>query len=228
MEVFMDKVNEVSSSYMAMIGLCRTKNNHTSQDKESFRLHSKRLREWRQPGAEQERLEAEMVSTLKALRFPRGSRPSNTAQEQAVAAIHAILEQAQAIGRKHATDEEERAVAWGGAFRDLLQSAKDIVSTFIDRIVSWWQGQDEDVSTDDLEAEVESLAETVAGYEVHAAIEEEIWQTLYFAGVSEVRSIAQPGACQACQEKADAGATPIDEFEPPPYHGRCRCSTSPA
>lgn len=170
-----------------------------------------------------------MVSHLSALRFPGGKPPSKEAQERVVDAIHAILEQAQAIGRTHATGKAARSIAWGGAFRDLLQSARDIVSTFVDRIVSWWQGQDsEEVDEGDLEQEVESLAEQVASFEVHAAIEEEVWQTLYFAGVGMVRSIAQSGACQPCQEKADAGPTPIDEFDPPPYHGHCKCSTGVA
>lgn len=170
-----------------------------------------------------------MVSWLSAMHFIDGKPPSKETQERVTEAIHAILEQAQAIGREHATGETARAIAWGGAFRNLLQSARDIVSTFIDRIVSWWNGQDpEEVSADDLEQEVASLAETVAGFEVQAAIEQEIWQTLYFAGVDMVRSAAQPGACEPCQEKADAGPTPINDFEPPPYHSRCRCSTGVA
>ena len=170
-----------------------------------------------------------MVKALTSLRFPHGTRPPKTAQEHVVQAVHAILEQAKAIGHAHAADEEERALAWGGVFRDLLQSARALVSTFIDRIVSWWQGQDtEEVSADDLEQEVESLAETVAGFEVQAAVEQEIWQTLSFAGVEMVRLVAQEGACESCQEKADAGPTPINDFEPPPYHSRCRCSTIPA
>lgn len=170
-----------------------------------------------------------MVNWLSAMHFMDGKPPSKETQERVTEAIHAILEQAQAIGREHANSEEHRSLAWGGAFRDLLQSARDIVSTFIDRIVSWWQGQDpEEVDEADLEQEVASLAETVAGFEVQAAVEQEIWQTLYLAGVEMVRSIAQDGACEPCQARADAGPTPINDFEPPPYHSRCRCSTAPA
>lgn len=172
-----------------------------------------------------------MVAALREL-FAKSRHPSHDDKEAAAQTLADIIEQAKALGKAHASDEaQERAIAWGGKFQDILSSAWNIVTNFVNRIAEWFadqQASGEDVTEDEIEEKVESLAETVAGVEVAAAIEEEIWQELYLAGVSMVKSIAQPGACQFCQDKASEGAKPIDQFEPPPYHSRCKCSTAPA
>lgn len=167
-----------------------------------------------------------MVTALREL-FAKSKQPSHEDKEAAVQTLVSILEQAQAIGRAHASEEETRALAWGGKFQDILSSAWNIVNTFVQRIADWFSSQDE-VSEEEVEAEIDGLAERVGSFEVAAAIEQEVWETLYFAGVLMVRSIAQPGACQLCLDKAGRGAVPIDDFDPPPYHGSCRCSTAPA
>jgi hypothetical protein len=167
-----------------------------------------------------------MVATLREL-FAKARRPSQDDKERAVHVLASIIEQAKAIGHAHASQEEERATAWGGKFQHALSSAWNIVNNFVQRIADWFAGQDE-VTEEDVEAEVDSLAERVASYEVATAIEEQVLETLYFAGVTMVQSIAQPGACQPCQDKADDGPKPINDFDPPPYHGGCRCSAAPA
>lgn len=171
-----------------------------------------------------------MVSVLNSLTFSKSAQPSHEDQESAAERIASIIDAAQRIGHEHAAGgAHERAIAWGGRFQDAMSSAWAIVTNFIQRIKDWVSGQDADALTeDDIEEEVDSLAGRVASVEVHAAIEEEVWQTLYLAGVSMVRSIAQPGACQLCLDKAAQGAMPINDFTPPPYHGSCRCNTASA
>lgn len=148
--------------------------------------------------------------------------------EAAVQKLASILEQAQAIGREHASNgKQERALAWGGKFVNLLQSAWDIVNTFVQRIVDWINDQDvEDITQDDIDTEVATLADHVGSFEVAAAIEQEIVDILQAQGVSMMVSVAQPDACAGCLAKADADPVPIDQFVPPPYHGRCRCSSA--
>jgi hypothetical protein len=157
-------------------------------------------------------------------------QPTQEDKESAAHTLAGILEQAQAIGHAHATDEVARSIAWGGKFTNVLNSAWDIVTTFVSRIADWFtqqQAAGEDVSDSDLAEKIDSLAEQVGGFEVAAAIEESVLQELTFAGVQMVKSAAQPGACEDCQDKADADPVPINDFEPPPYHGKCRCSTAP-
>ena len=172
-----------------------------------------------------------MVAALREL-FAKSQHPSHEDKEAVAQILADIIQQAQAIGYAHATDEtHERAIAWGGKFQNALSSAWNIVTNFAGRIAQWFSGQEaagEDVTPEDIEDKIESLAETVAGFEVAAAIEEEVLRELTFAGVAMVKSIAQPGCCENCRARADAGAQPIDQFEPPPYHGRCRCNTAPA
>ena len=167
-----------------------------------------------------------MVSALREL-FAKSKHPSQEDKESAAHTLAHIIEQAKAIGHAHAIDETQRGMAWGGKFQDALSSAWDIVNNFVQRIIDWFSSQDE-VTEDDVVAEVDTLAERVGGFEVAAAIEQEVLETLYFAGVLMVRSIAQPGACEPCVDRADAGPVPINDFEPPPYHGGCRCSSAPA
>lgn len=172
-----------------------------------------------------------MVSVLREL-FAKSKHPSHDDKESAASMIASIIRQAQDIGHAHAAqDEHERSIAWGGKFTDALSSAWNIVTNFVQRIAEWFTKQESsgaDITEQDIIDKVDSLAEQVGSVEVHAAIEQSVWETLYFAGVKMMRSIAQPGACEACQAKADEGPVPIDDFEPPPYHGRCRCSGAPA
>lgn len=172
-----------------------------------------------------------MVAALREI-FAKSKQPSHEDKETAANILADIIEQAQAIGRAHTNDEtHDRAIAWGGKFQQVLSSAWNIVTNFVNRIAEWFTDQKttgEDITEADITDKVESLAETVAGVEVAAAIEEEILRELTFVGVSMVKAIAQPDACDECKERAEAGAQPIDDFEPPPYHSRCRCSTAPA
>lgn len=168
-----------------------------------------------------------MVAALREI-FAKTRHPSQEDKEATVQTLAHIIEQAKAIGHAHVHAEEQRGLAWGGNFVNALSSAWDIVSNFVARIVDWFAGQGDGVSEDEIEAEVESLAERVAGFEVAAAVESEVLSELYFTGVLMVRSIAQPGACQLCLDKAAMGSQPINDFEPPPYHSHCRCSAAPA
>lgn len=176
-------------------------------------------------------MEAQMVATLREL-FAKSKHPSHDDKESAAHILADIIRQAQAIGHAHATDEvQQRAIAWGGKFQDALSSAWNIVTNFVNRIAEWFNGQEaagEDVTEEEIVEKVESLADTVAGVEVAAAIEEDVLQELYLAGVGKVKPIAQPDACDDCKARAEAGAQPINDFEPPPYHSRCRCSSAPA
>lgn len=166
-----------------------------------------------------------MVTALREL-FAQSRTPDHDAKESAAQSIAAIIEQAQAIGRAHASVEtHERSLAWGGKFTDILQSAWNIVNTFVQRITDWFTQQEDDVTEEAIEDEVDGLADRVGSFEVAAAIEEEVLRELTFAGVKMVKSEAQPGACEPCVERAERGPVPIDTFEPPPYHGLCRCST---
>ncbi len=143
--------------------------------------------------------------------------------------LASLIEQSQAIGHAHAASAEQRAVAWGGKFVNALSSAWDIVNTFVQRIVDWMSGQSpEDLSEEDIQAEVDTLSERVGSFEIAAAIEQEVVDTLAAQGATLMVSIAQPGACTPCLERADADPVPIGDFEPPPYHGSCRCSSEAA
>lgn len=169
-----------------------------------------------------------MVVALREL-FAQSKHPSHDDKESAAHVLASIIEQAQEIGRTHASDEQERSLAWGGKFANALSSAWDIVNNFVQRIIDWISGQDpEDLSEDDIIAEVDTLAERVGSFEVAAAIEQEVLDTLAEQGATLFISIAQPGACNPCLERAAADPVPMNDFEPPPYHGGCRCSTSRA
>lgn len=163
--------------------------------------------------------------------FAKSKHPSHDDKEAAAQTLANIIEQAQALGHTYAQDEHERAIAWGGKFTNALSSAWNIVTNFVQRIGEWFTQQDASGASpdeQDIVDKVDALAEQVGSVEVHAAIEQSAWETLYFAGVKKMRSIAQPGACQACLDKAAEGAMPISDFVPPPYHGRCRCNGVPA
>lgn len=169
-----------------------------------------------------------MVTTLREL-FAKSRAPSHDDKESAVQVLASLIEQAQAIGHAHATDERERGIAWGGKFSNALSSAWNIVNTFVQRIVGWMSEQDpEDLSEDEIEEQVDTLAQTVSSVEIPTAIEQEVMDELERQGVLYIRWIAQPGACTQCQANADMGNVPIgtdfngDVF--PPAHAHCRCS----
>lgn len=169
-----------------------------------------------------------MVTTLREL-FAASRHPSHDAKESAAQVLVSLIEQAQAIGHAHATDEEQRGMAWGGKFANALSSAWDIVNNFVQRILDWMAGQDpEDLDEEDIQAEVDTLAERVGSFEIAAAIEQEVVDTLASQGATLMVSVAMPGACNACLERAAADPVPVSDFEPPPYHGGCRCSSSRA
>lgn len=172
-----------------------------------------------------------MVIALREL-FAKSKTPSHDDKESAAHVLASIIEQAQAIGRAHASEEaHERGMSWGGSFVNALSSAWDIVSNFVQRIGDWISGQEADgvdVSEDDIIAEVDSLAETAASVEVASAIEQEVMDTLQSQGILAIRWIAQPGACEFCQSQAAMGSVPIGTdfggYPYPPAHPWCRCS----
>ena len=173
-----------------------------------------------------------MVGALREL-FAKSKQPSHEDKETAAHILADIIEQAQTIGRAHASDEaQERAIAWGNKFTNALSSAWDIVSNFVQRIADWIAGQEssgEDFTEDDVIAEIDTLAETVAGVEVASAIEAEVLDSLQSQGFLTIAWIAMPGACPLCLANADQGGIPIgtafasgDLY--PPAHSHCRCS----
>lgn len=173
-----------------------------------------------------------MVAALREL-FAKSKHPSHEDKESAAHVLADIIQRAQVIGHEHATDELERSIAWGGRFTDALSSAWDIVSNFVSRIADWISEQvsgdtGAELSQDDVVAEVDSLASTVAGVEVAAAIEEEVMDTLQSQGFLQIQWYAQPDACATCKAKADMGAVPIGTdfggVATPPAHSSCRCS----
>lgn len=174
-----------------------------------------------------------MVKALSSLHFKHGNAPSSKEQERVVKELADILEQAAHIGQAHAQSILERGIAWGDGSNP-LSAAWNIVTHFVSRILSWFSEQDpEEVTEEDIEAEVEDLAEKVADVEVAAAIEIAVLDTLQAQGETEVRSIAQPGACARCQANADQGPIPIGTAfasgdTTPPYHGSCKCQLSTA
>lgn len=173
-----------------------------------------------------------MVTALREL-FAKSRQPSHEDKESAVQVLASIIEQAQAIGHEHAQSEMERGIAWGGKFSNALNSAWDIVNNFVSRIAEWISEQvssdtGEELSEDDIAAEVDSLASTVAGVEVAAAIEQEVMDELQSQGFLQIQWYAQPGACPRCKANADMGAVPIGTdfggIAAPPAHSNCRCS----
>jgi hypothetical protein len=171
-----------------------------------------------------------VVATLREI-YAKSRHPSHEDKESAAHVLASIIEQAQAIGRAHASSEQERGMAWGGDFLNALQSGWDIVTNFVSRITDWIQDQisgGNNPSDDAIQAEIDTVASNAGSYEVQSAIEQEVWQTLYMAGVTMVESVPQPGACEACLARASAGPVPINDYIPPPFHNLCKCGTRPA
>ena len=170
-----------------------------------------------------------MVKALTSLSFSADEMPGMAAQEQVVQLLADILSRAQAIGRAHASDEKQERASWVQE-RNPVTSAWNIVTNFVRRIADWITGSDRQESTaQDIADQVNTLAQTVADTEVHAAVEGAVLETLQVQGVPNIIWIAQEGACEQCQANADQGAIPIgtafetgDDY--PPAHPRCRCS----
>lgn len=170
-----------------------------------------------------------MVAALRHLPFGKQSKPAHDDVQATAEKLASILQEAQAIGRAHAGEELERGINWGGGIKNLLDRAWNIATTFIGRITGWISGRgDGDVAQEDIDAEVISLAETVASVEVPTAIEEEVLATLQRQDFMTIQWYAQPGACAACQARADMGPVPIGtDFNGvaiPTAHPHCRCS----
>ena len=175
-----------------------------------------------------------MVATLREL-FAKSRHPSHEDKEAAAQALVGILEQAQGMGREIARKgNQERGMAWGGRFTNLLESAWNIVTNFVQRIADWINEQDmEGLTEDDIVGEIDSLAERVGVAEITSAIEQEVLDELQAEGVTMVVSIAQPGACKLCLLNAEAGPIPIGSAFPSgdtctPFHGGCRCNIARA
>lgn len=141
-----------------------------------------------------------------------------------------LLQRAKAIGQAHASDETRESGAWGGTFANVLSSAWDIVQNFVDKIAAWIGGQDEnDLTEEDIAAQVDSLAETVGGAEIASAVEQAVLDELTAQGELQVQWYASPGACPLCLANADAGPIPAGSAFPsgdkcPQAHNYCQCS----
>lgn len=141
-----------------------------------------------------------------------------------------LLQRAKAIGQAHASDETQESHAWGGKFTDAWVSAWDIVQNFVDRMIDWIGGQDDnDLDESDIEAEVESLADTVGDAEIGSAIEQAVLDELVAQGALQVAWYCSPGACVVCLENEAASPIPAGETFPsgdkcPQCHNGCQCS----
>lgn len=168
------------------------------------------------------------MSTLREI-YAKGRHPSQEDKESAAHTIAALIEQAQAIGHRHVLGEQEsRGMAWGGNFLNALQSGWDIVNSFVQRIGNWISDQfssGDDPTPEEIQDEIDEVAGHAGDFEIQSAVESEVLRALTFVGVKMVKVEAQPDACVPCRARAEQGAVPIDEFEPPPYHGKCRCAT---
>lgn len=157
--------------------------------------------------------------------FSADGPPSQAEKTQTAVQVASLLQQAKAIGQRHASDEMAESGAWGGDFADALMSAREIVDHFVEQIEAWLNDQDPDTITDgDIEAYVQSKGEIVGDTEIAAAIEQAVLDALDTMGATLVRSETQEGACETCEDYASETSS-IDAFDPPPYHPRCRCST---
>lgn len=169
------------------------------------------------------------MSALREL-FAKSKKPSHDDQESAAQTISHLLSQAQDIGTALVDKAEERGMAWGGAFKDILSSAWDIVTNFVQRIGDWISEEiddGEEITLDDIVAKVDALAETVASVEIPSAVEGAVLDAMETQGLFTIRWIAQPGACKICRDNADLGSVPIgydfDGTAFPPAHPGCRC-----
>lgn len=203
-----------------------------AREREASFFRASRLREWRRPTAEQERLETQMVTMLREL-FAKSKKPNHDDQESAVEMLVALLEHAQAIGREHVTGKHERSLAWGGKFQNLMQSAWDIVNNFVHRVGDWIQeqidGGNDDLSQEDIQTEIETVAENVSSFEIASCIEQAVLDEMEASGFERIAWGVQEGACKVCQGNADGGAIALGSTFPsgavkPPQHNRCRCS----
>lgn len=171
-----------------------------------------------------------MKRLLKSLKFDADKQPSQADQACVAQEIADLLQRAQRIGHAHASDETRESSAWGGSFTDALGSAWSIVTNFVQRVADWISGQDEeDLTDEEIQAEVDSLAETVGDTEVASAIEQAVMDELDSQGFMSVQWYAQPDACKLCQANAAQGPVPIGSAfasgdATPPAHPNCRCS----
>ncbi len=121
--------------------------------------------------------------------------------------------------------------AWGGSFADVFASAQQIISNFVQRIADWIDGQDaNDLTEEDIEAEIANLAETVGDTEIASAIEEAVLEELQAQGETQmVWYVSLEHSCANCIANAEASPLPIGSVWPsgdtaPPAHPNCSCS----
>jgi hypothetical protein len=127
----------------------------------------------------------------------------------------------------------------------ILQKAKDIVSGIISHAKEAISNalnknnSDEgdhlnpsDVAQSAHQDLVDYLPDLTSETEVHGVIQQSVVDTLQDSGVAMMQWIADPGACQICQDLAESDPVPVDgEFQDgitcPPMHPRCRCNVVP-
>lgn len=168
--------------------------------------------------------------------------PARAEQAKLRDAIQAILEQAADEGHRIASEgAEERGISLGGkgflaragqVASGVIAMIKEKAQDFLDQIF----GGNEDITADEAVTEAESeLEEWAADYsdiigmtEIVDAIEETVLDDLIEQGVAVVSWVTEDGACQYCQDNADASPLIISSPFPsgdyhPPAHPRCRC-----
>lgn len=163
--------------------------------------------------------------------YAKSRTPSHDDQESAAETIAHLIEQAKEIAQQHVHGDARNSKAWGGNFINALQSAWLIVTSFTQRISGWIAQQTasgNEPTPAAIQTEIDIVTGHVGDFEIHAAIESEVLRELTFAGVKKAKIVAQPDACDDCKARAEAGAQPIDDVEPPPFHGGCRCGVIPA
>jgi hypothetical protein len=170
---------------------------------------------------------------------------SQEIQDELVEDIEGFLQQAYAIGQQHgqAMLPVERAISLSSP-RNLLDRAKSIVSGIIDHVqdaiskaLDRGDEQDSDLSQADIidmtmNDLIDSMPELIAETETVGIVEGAVLDTLKDGGVAQVQWVADPDACEECQQLAesdpvDVGSDFLGGIDGPPMHPRCRCNVVP-
>lgn len=158
--------------------------------------------------------------------------PDQHQQDTAASTVQRVLQQAHDLGVTVAQRQIGQRRETTESLRDLVahlaEKARAIVSAFLATLKDWFAGREEPPTEDEVDTFVVDLAEMTGQTEVVAAMEQSVLATGKAAGVTHMRWIANPGACDACIRLAQQGAIAIDDtfvggVVCPPLHPRCRC-----
>lgn len=205
--------------------------------------------EWRPPSSTQLALEKDLAKAIQSyISFAKVTKdgvilPDETAHDQLHEALLDALSKSVKEGRHIALGTHEESMV--SAAKNLAGRAVEVITDIVTQIKAKAQdlidsifGND-DVPTDDaqqvLDDQIEQWAEEysdmVAQTEVHGAVEGAVLDEMQQAGVSKMRWLAEPDACEMCQHLAESGVISVnDEWQngvtSPPLHPRCRCVVS--